>query len=239
MLVLALPLGGCQNLPPLARPERYVGPAPLIYYVRQGDTIYSIGRSFGVSPGKIRRWNPNVDPADLQVGQPLYLRPPPWREWAQAGDGEGASGEDSSASGDSSSQPRPATPADAQALDWQWPLKGEVIRKFSASGKQVSNGIHIAGAEGSTVRAAAGGQVVYAGDGLRGYGNLVILRHSKHYLTAYGYNQELLVAEDDQVQGGEPVAKVGQTGAAERPSLHFEVRRRADPIDPLAVLPER
>lgn len=242
-LALALPLGGCQNLPPLARPERYVGPAPLVYYVRQGDTLYNIGRSFGVSPSKIRRWNPNVDPADLEVGQPLYLRPPPWRQWAQA-DGEdgaegGAAGTASSGESEAPSQAQSATPADARALDWRWPLEGEVIRRFSADGKRVSNGIHIAADEGSPVRAAAAGKVVYAGDGLRGYGNLVILRHDKRYLTAYGYNQELLVAEEEQVEAGQEVARVGQTGAAERPSLHFEVRRRADPIDPLAVLPER
>lgn len=237
---MALLLGGCQNLPPLARPERYVGPAPLVYYVRQGDTFYSIGRSFGVSPSKIRRWNPNVDPADLDVGQPLYLRPPPWRKWA--GEEEGEGGGESTATGEAGSgetSPEPASAADARALDWQWPLQGEVVREFSADGKRVSNGIHIAAEEGTPVRAAAAGKVVYAGDGLRGYGNLVILRHDKQYLTAYGYNRKLLVGEDESVEAGQPVAEVGRTGAAQQPSLHFEVRRRSDPIDPQRVLPER
>jgi lipoprotein NlpD len=229
----------------LARPERYVGPPPLVYYVRRGDTFYSIGKSFGLDPAKIRRWNPDVDPADLRVGQALYLRRPPWREWTggqeesaeKTGSSGGAQGDEEARRG--SEGPAQVTAEDARALDWQWPLQGEVIQGFSAQGKRVSNGIHIAADEGTKVRAAAPGKVVYAGDGLRGYGNLVIVRHEKRYLTAYGYNRKLLVTEDEEVAGGQALAEVGRTGAAEQASLHFEVRRRSDPIDPLGVLPER
>ena len=122
---------------------------------------------------------------------------------------------------------------------WRWPVRGKVVQGFSADGDNPTNGINIAAQAGSEVRAAAAGTVVYSGNGLRGYGNLVIIRHSGNYLTTYGYNRENLVTEDDEVEAGQVVARMGQTGAAERVSLHFEVRRRTEPIDPMRLLPDR
>ncbi len=122
-------------------------------------------------------------------------------------------------------------------FQWVWPAEGPISKRFSASadGKQ---GINIRGDVGQMVRAAAPGRVVYSGDGLRGYGNLVIVKHDVTYLTAYGYNNELLVEEGDEVRAGEWIATMGLAsgvGAA----LHFELRQDGKPVDPLSSLPER
>lgn len=121
---------------------------------------------------------------------------------------------------------------------WQWPTDGEVIRTFSASSSG-KRGIRIAGSPGATVRAAAGGRVVYSGDGLRGYGNLVIIKHNARYLTAYGYNRELMVGEGDEVSAGAAIARMGTIPGTGEPALHFEIRRDGKPTDPMARLPSR
>lgn len=134
---------------------------------------------------------------------------------------------------------RPATPPprSAVAIAWQWPTDGGVTKNFSASadGKQ---GINIAGNVGQPVRAAAGGRVVYSGSGLRGYGRLIIIKHDGSYLTAYGYNNELLVGEGETVQAGQRIATMGM-GSGSGASLHFELRRDGRPVDPVPYLPRR
>ena len=258
-IVLAtLLLPGCGHPPPLYAP-RYHGPTPPFYHVRPGDTLYSIGQRFGVDHQRIARWNDINNPSDLHLGQRLRLRPPDGAQTAAADRGR-PSGEASAAAGtdgaDVEAKARPragkvavsgggggsagggADTGEAPGR-WRWPVAGEVIRGFSSGSRQRSNGIDIAAPAGSEVRAAAAGKVVYSGDGLRGYGNLVIIRHSGSYLTTYAYNRENLVAEDERVEAGQVVARVGETGAAERALLHFEVRRRTQPIDPMRVLPDR
>jgi lipoprotein NlpD len=260
LALTALLLAGCGRPPPLYAP-RYYGPPPPHYQVRPGDTLYSIGQRFGLDHRKIARWNGIDDPGELTLGQRLRLRPPEGGgassgERARSGSGDaGASGGGQrrvEAKGDpragkvavagggeaSTGGGGPADGGDPPGR-WRWPVNGEVVRGFSKGGEDRSNGIDIAAPAGSEVRAAAAGKVVYSGNGLRGYGNLVIIRHSGNYLTTYGYNRENLVAEDDRVETGQVVARVGETGAAERPSLHFEVRRRTEPIDPMRLLPDR
>jgi lipoprotein NlpD len=120
-------------------------------------------------------------------------------------------------------------------LGWIWPGKGAVIAEFD----EVKNkGVDIAGSAGDAVLAAADGKVVYAGAGLRGYGNLVILKHNNTYLTAYAHNQSLLVKEDQSVKKGQKIAEMGNSDA-DRVKLHFEVRRQGKPVDPLKYLPAR
>lgn len=252
--LIALLLAGCGNPPPLYAPH-YYGPTPTYYHVRPGETLYSIGQRFGVDHRKIARWSGIDDPGELRLGQKLRLRPPKDSSPADpAGKGTAGAGETASESKDSpragkvavEGEPQPgASPANERSRDggppgrWRWPVAGKVVTEFSSGGGRRSNGIDIAAAAGREVKAAASGQVVYSGDGLRGYGNLVIIRHSGEYLTTYAYNRENLVGEDDRVEAGDPVARVGQTGAAERASLHFEVRRRTEPINPLRLLPDR
>ena len=123
------------------------------------------------------------------------------------------------------------------APNWRWPVVGSVIRSFSNSGVS-SKGIDIKGTVGKPVIAAADGSVVYAGNGLIGYGNLVIVKHNDEYLSAYAYNQSILVKEQQLVKAGDSLAIIGGKGN-ERPLLHFEIRRDGQPIDPLKVLPKQ
>ncbi len=123
------------------------------------------------------------------------------------------------------------------SLNWRWPIKGFVVRGFSNTGVS-SKGIDVKGITGNPVRAAEDGVVVYSGNGLIGYGNLVIVKHSDTYLSAYAYNQSILVKEQQVVKAGDSLAIIGGKGE-ERPLLHFEIRRDGQPIDPLTVLPNQ
>jgi len=122
------------------------------------------------------------------------------------------------------------------AIDWAWPAVGPVVAAFD-EGRGVK-GVSIGGDAGMPVLAAADGRVVYAGSGLRGYGNLVIVKHNNTYLTAYAHNQKLLVREDQAVRRGQPIAEMGSSDA-DRVKLHFEVRRMGKPVDPVQLLPGR
>jgi len=120
---------------------------------------------------------------------------------------------------------------------WAWPSNGVLIGKFSSNGS-LNKGIDIAGDLGQPVLAASDGSVVYAGSGLRGYGELVIIKHSDTYVSAYGHNRRLLVREGQQVKVGQTIAEMGSTGT-DRVKLHFEIRRQGKPVDPLEFLPRR
>ncbi|TVO53143.1 peptidoglycan DD-metalloendopeptidase family protein [Denitromonas halophila] len=126
-------------------------------------------------------------------------------------------------------------PAAAGSSEWLWPASGKVVSTFS-NGE--TKGIDIAGKLGDPVRASSSGRVVYAGAGLRGYGKLVIIKHDADYLSAYAHNKNLLVKEGQSVTQGQTIAELGQTDA-DRPKLHFEIRRRGKPVDPLTYLPKR
>jgi lipoprotein NlpD len=127
-----------------------------------------------------------------------------------------------------------------QKINWQWPAKGPVIAKFSTR-QNSQKGIDIAGNRGDTVFAAAPGKVVYAGSGLRGYGKLVIIKHSKIYLSAYAHNNRLHVKENDIVKVGQRIADVGSTGIGTNgePKLHFQIRRNGKPVNPVSLLPKK
>ncbi|MDY7559373.1 peptidoglycan DD-metalloendopeptidase family protein [Pseudomonas sp. 10B1] len=120
---------------------------------------------------------------------------------------------------------------------WAWPSNGILIGKFSSNGS-LNKGIDIAGDLGQPVLAASDGSVVYAGSGLRGYGELIIIKHSDTYVSAYGHNRRLLVREGEQVKVGQTIAEMGSTGT-DRVKLHFEIRRQGKPVDPLEFLPHR
>ncbi|MDX5444508.1 MAG: peptidoglycan DD-metalloendopeptidase family protein [Zoogloeaceae bacterium] len=122
-----------------------------------------------------------------------------------------------------------------KAVPWQWPASGQVIDKFDEA---TNKGIDIAGKPGDPVHASAAGSVAYAGSGLRGYGKLVIINHDGDYYTAYAHNQTLLVKEGDKVTQGQKIAEMGSTDA-DRPKLHFEIRRQGRPVDPMQYLPAR
>ncbi|MCG7921285.1 MAG: peptidoglycan DD-metalloendopeptidase family protein [Candidatus Thiodiazotropha lotti] len=123
-------------------------------------------------------------------------------------------------------------------LAWRWPTKGRVVQTFSSS-DQNRKGVRIGGQIGQPIKAAEAGRVVYAGGGLVGYGNLVIIKHDKNYLSAYGYNRKLLVKEGDNLAKGDIVAHMGSPHSGGQPVLHFEIRKQGKPINPLPLLPRK
>ncbi len=130
----------------------------------------------------------------------------------------------------------PAVPATDDALEFAWPAKGEVIVAFDETKNR--KGIDLAGGAGDPVLAAAEGKVVYAGEGLRGYGKLIIIKHNNTFLTAYAHNQSILVKEDQSVKKGQKIAEMGSTDS-DRVKLHFEIRERGRPVDPMKYLRSR
>ena len=135
--------------------------------------------------------------------------------------------------------PTPSSPAassDDETLDWAWPVQGKVLSGFNESAG--SKGVDIAGTQGQPVLAAAAGKVVYSGNGLRGYGKLVIVKHNKTYLSAYAHNSQILVKEGQEVTKGQKIAEMGSTDT-DQVKLHFEIRKLGKPIDPAKYLPER
>ena len=133
--------------------------------------------------------------------------------------------------------PAQVPPAGRSTAGWAWPANGVLIGKFSSNGS-LNKGVDIAGDLGQPVFAASDGSVVYAGSGLRGYGELVIIKHNDTYVSAYGHNRRLLVREGQQVKVGQTIAEMGSTGT-DRVKLHFEIRRQGKPVDPLQFLPRR
>lgn len=133
------------------------------------------------------------------------------------------------------SAPEAKPPSGDDELEWAWPAAGKVVGAFSES---TNKGIDIGGQPGEVVTAAGAGKVVYAGSALRGYGNLVIIKHNANYLSAYAHNQEVLVKEGQSVKRGQKIALLGDSDA-DRPKLHFEIRRMGKPVDPLKYLPKR
>lgn len=165
------------------------------------------------------------------------LRPPPPRASATSAQGEGSSGGGAVASPAVPSQVSPsagaATSGD-EAPAWIWPARGDLLYRFGESGRL--KGIGIGGKLGDPVMASAPGKVVYSGSGLRGYGQLVIVKHNETYFSVYAHNSALLVREGDLVKRGQTIAQMGESDAA-RVGLHFELRRFGRPVDPLAFLP--
>ena len=129
-------------------------------------------------------------------------------------------------------EPEKPAGTDREEVDWMWPAKGRVLSPFS----ETTKGMDIAGRKGAPVVAASAGRVVYAGAGLRGYGKLIIIKHSNTWLSAYAHNDNILVKEQQDVRKGQKIAEMGQTDA-EQVKLHFEVRREGKPVDPAKILP--
>jgi lipoprotein NlpD len=207
------------------------------YVIKPGDTLNKIARANGVDEATILRLNKLVNPNRLIVGQTLRLSE--GTETAAAAPRPTAMSKPESrpldASASSSQVNETTTPAaDAGLISWGWPAKGKVIQGFT----QTTKGIDIAGSAGDAIEAAANGKVMYAGNGVRGLGNLIIVNHDNGFITAYAHNRTLLVKAGQEVKKGAKIAEMGQTDAASV-RLHFEVRRQGTPVDPLQYLPSR
>ena len=237
------------------------------YTVKPGDTLMRIGLETGQGWRDIARWNNIANPDLIEVGQVLHVIAPPGEVTstttvtttatfkplppiaAKASDAKPASAAAATAStavattappaGASvplTGAAPPASPRDNDDdLTWAWPAAGAVVAPFDDT---KTKGLSISGKAGDPVYAAADGRVVYAGSGLRGYGNLVIVKHNANYLTAYAHNQTLLVKEDQIVKRGQKIAEMGSTDT-DKVQLHFEIRKQGKPIDPARLLPGR
>lgn len=261
-LVLSALLSACASTPPAGgvnvvdRNNSGAAPVPQRqpvsrgqYQVQRGDTLYSIAFRFGWDWKALAARNGIAPPYLIRVGQVIRFdgqsssRPPvavapvavPTRPNAPIS----VKPPQTQPSAPIKTPPSvtPVPPSQRSAAGWLWPSSGTVIGRFSSNGS-LNKGIDIAGELGQPVLAASDGSVVYAGSGLRGYGELIIIKHSDTYVSAYGHNRRLLVQEGQQVKAGQKIAEMGSTGT-DRVKLHFEVRRQGKPVDPLQYLPRR
>jgi lipoprotein NlpD len=239
-----------------------------MYMIREGESLYAIAWHYGLDYKQVARWNNIQAPYTIYPGQRIRLNPPPtvarteepetlpvasapvpatWFPPPTASPSAAHTARTTSVpaqpafslrplSPESISPPMPAA-SQASVQGWQWPVQGEMIRGFSPNGNG-KKGIDIAGRPGQPIQAASSGKVVYSGGGLVGYGELIIIKHDHNFLSAYAHNRKLLVKEGEQVRAGQMIAELGSTGA-ERPMLHFQIRRDGDPVDPLQYLPGR
>jgi lipoprotein NlpD len=230
------------------------------YTVRKGDTLLRIALDHGQNYRDIVTWNNLADPDDIKVGQVLRVSPPdrvagvqttpvPMPEPRTAVPKKQLpapvppKGKELADSIKPETKPEVAGPApgtmvtasDDERLSWMWPATGKIVATFD-EGK--SKGIDIAGRLGQQVVAAGAGKVMYAGAGIRGYGNLVIVKHSNSLLSAYAHNKAIVVKEGDTVSKGQVIAEMGDTDA-DSVKLHFEIRQQGKPVDPTRFLPSR
>ena len=216
---------------------------PGFYRVKRGDTLLRIALDNGQSYRDIAAWNNITDPNLIEVDQLLRVRPPPGPRVSTKPIEplKPADSKDTKPAADKKAAPKKVeekevAEAKADAVDppikLSWPAKGKVVEEFS-EGK--NKGIDIAGKLGEPIQAASDGKVVYAGNSLRGYGNLVIVKHDNTYLTAYAHNRSLLVKEGDSVRKGQRIAEMGDSDA-NMVKLHFEVRVNGKPVNPMQFL---
>ena len=221
------------------------------YTVRKGDTLYGIALAFGQNWRDIASWNNLSDPDKIKIGEKLRVVPKDTGNGAvsiplKSAAIETPPGKSTLSESELAGKERAlddALPDDSidrdeglvTSLGWVWPTNGQIMEQFSDSN---SKGISIAGASGEAIYAVSDGKVVYSGNGLRGYGNLVIIKHPDEFITAYAHNKSILVKEGETVNKGQKIAEMGMS-ETDSPKLLFEVRRGGKPLDPLLYLPNR
>jgi lipoprotein NlpD len=259
LVLIPFLLSGC-NTHALYQDDIY---NPPVYWgrhvVKPGETLYSIAWRYGRDYRELGSANNIAPPYTIKAGQVLRLDvrgnvTSSGSNQASSKPAVSSSPTRTSSSTSRQQAPRPeskptvskapnrTSPLKGQtqtvaSINWRWPHVGTVIAGYSTSGK-VNKGVDIAGKEGDAVRAAASGNVVYAGSGLLGYGNLIIVNHNEHYLSAYAHNRKILVQEGEEVKAGQVIAELGNSGT-DRPRLHFEIRKNGNPVDPAHYLPSR
>lgn len=264
-LLFAVQIAGCgggRGVAPVKSYNYYQKPRGNIHTVNPGDTLYSIAWVYGVDYRDLAAHNGISEPFTIYPGQRLDVdldakRPPanvaavspgaPTRslgteaEHPRTASSPAPSATQSPPAGTTAAKRSGATPPRKTAVatrgtkikQWMWPAKGQIVTGFASSGRK---GVDISGRLGQPVLAAADGRVVYAGGGLRGYGELIIVKHNKRYLSAYAHNNRILVKEGAEVKIGQRIAEMGSTGT-DGVKLHFEIRRDGKPVDPVRYLP--
>jgi len=203
----------------------------------KGDTLYGLSRQYGISVDRLAQLNQLKKPYIIKPGQTIFLKP---LNTGSHSSSTAATGSSRTGSQTVSSK-TPHTQSQAQSISWsktvrwQRPANGKVVKKFSRW-RNDAKGIDIAGKKGNAIVAAAEGKVVYSGNGLISYGNLIIIKHNKTFLSAYAYNRKLLVKEGDIVKAGQQIAEMGNKDK-QSALLHFEIRKNGKPVDPLKYLP--
>lgn len=230
------------------------------YTVEAGDTLFSIAWRFRHPVSDLAAWNELGDGSLILVGQRLRLTPPPGHAASGAvaaapvsspatrgsAGGGTAAGQGASPGGTGTraslpqGSPVPSSPPSrpgSGATGWEWPTAGSLDVE-GARARDGDYGIRILGTRGQDITASGGGKIMYAGDGLKAYGLLVIVQHSPEWLSAYGHNERILVKEGDEVRAGQPIATMGM-GPGNAAMLHFEIRRNGKPVEPVGLLPPR
>lgn len=231
-----------------SRASRAAEPAPAGHYVvKPGDTLYSIAFRNQLDYRELAVWNDIGPDYLINVGQVLRLAAPevagtgsiqtaPMQPPEPVARAPAPAGTPPAVSAPPApdAAPPPRAPEVPLVTQWRWPTRGAVVKGFGNGGK----GIDIGGELGQPVHAAAPGKVVYSGAALKGYGELIIIKHDDLHLSAYGYNRRRLVGEGVMVAAGQPIAELG-LGPEQKPVLHFEIRRKGKPVDPAGYLPAR
>jgi len=228
------------------------------YAVKQGDTLYSIALEHGADYREVAQWNALDDPTKIRVGQVLRVKPAEARPGVVVGSARGAGRVESrsidsapQAQGDGGAKTEPKAlrlpyskenaaiasreepRAEGEGVDFVWPVKGKVLAGFA---EPRSKGIDIEGKIGDPVVAAAAGRVTYIGSGIPGLGKLVVIKHDNGFITVYAHNKDILVKEQQAVARGQKIAELGNTDA-DRPKLHFQIRKGSAAVDPMRYLP--
>jgi murein DD-endopeptidase MepM/ murein hydrolase activator NlpD len=196
-----------------------------VHVVKKGENLYRISKRYGVSVASVKRLNGIWDVTELQIGQRLRIPP----------SGKGSAWGSSSSSASNKKQP---TSSYDKKVSFSWPIKGKVTSSYGRRNGRLHEGIDIQTQWGTEVQASAPGRVIYSGNGMRDYGNVVILRHEGAYTTVYAHNSKNLVKKGQFINRGQKIALVGKTGNvhAKLPILHFEVLVRKQPVDPMSYL---
>ncbi|MHC8509300.1 MAG: peptidoglycan DD-metalloendopeptidase family protein [Rhodospirillales bacterium] len=241
--------------------QRIVLPRPPAHRVKPGETLYAIAGGYGVSPYEIARANSLKPPYIIRPGEVLVLpsgaglapappKPKPVQSAAapakaKAQTAPQAKSKPKAQAAVRAPQPPPPKPAaapppKASGKGFMWPVSGPVLSNYGAKSKGLFNdGVNIAASKGAPVHAADSGVVAYAGNELKGFGNLILVRHAGGWVTAYAHTDTLLVKRGQKVKRGEPIATVGATGGVTRPQLHFEIRKGRKAVNPSKKLPKR
>ena len=256
-VLAALLLAGCGSTGLAPVDERYAPAPPGFYRIRSGDTLSEIAERKRIRMRTLAAWNELAPPYAIYAGQLLRMKAPPGgvasggnarraaaparstpaaKTPAEPAPKPAAKAAKKPAKAATKPVPKPGSGASASGLTWAWPVSGRLLQRYQPNDR-TRQGIRIAAEAGTPVAAAADGEVVYSGrSGLAGYGNLIIVKHSPRYLSAYGFNRRVLVSEGARVKRGQQLAEVGQSAAGE-PMLHFEIRRDGATVDPLLFLP--
>lgn len=259
--IIVVTISGCgpRNVyAPVATAWRQPAETKGIYYVRPGDTLYAIAWRYDKDYRELARINHLKEPYSLRVGQMIHIKEvkksstrssyqtakkaqstkrkkPTTKKVTKAKAQKTSKKPTTKKVTKAKTQKTSKKPTKtARVSRWNWPAKGKIIAYFDERSGG-NKGIDIAGRKGATIVAAASGQVAYSGKGLPGYGNLLIIKHTNDYLSAYAHSRRLLVKEGEQVKAGQKIAEMGNTGA-QQVNLHFEIRKAGKPIDPLRYL---